>query len=212
MAAWRRSTPPSGGRSIVRATKIVYMGFVELESLLPEPEPEPDGDASPAAAVPATTSVRYPFLLEEPRYAPIPADLVEVLGRDGTQALLESGAELTDGEGYSTGDQWWSLGLPFLVKKLMDERGTQYTYTGRVEAEADQLRAAVKAMREAGVFFDEDEGSVYLRTHVHREYEEQIAKLQGELREAKVREEALLKAMSMMAGGAGSSSGRDGAA
>ena len=108
--------------------------------------------------------------------------------------------------------------MPFLVKKLLDERGTQYTYTGRVEAEADQLRAALNAIREAGVIFDEDEGSVWLRTHVHREYEEQIAKLQGELRETKVREEALLKAMSLITDehdgwcGAGSSSGRDGAA
>ena len=52
--------------------------------------------------------------------------------------------------------------------------------------------------------FDRTTESVFVRVDMIDEREAEIEKLRRELREAKAREEALLKAITMMSGGTGS--------
>ena len=83
--------------AITRARDEVYVGFHELESLMAEPdvempselpEPEPEPEPEPGSRIPKPVIPT----LKKPHSAPIPKDLVEDLGPEGTQALYGSAA------------------------------------------------------------------------------------------------------------------------
>lgn len=127
-------------RAIDHAHNEVYVGFTELESLMPvaDPEPElepvlePEPKAEPRVAArprsPPSPSVnrticelygaleaqgvRYPAYLvpDEQEDHSIPSDLVAALGDDAAQELR------TVSEIPYVGDKWWELGLPSLCR------------------------------------------------------------------------------------------------
>ena len=62
----------------------------------------------------------YTWILPTPEAAPIPPDLVAALGREGVQELWATTVELNYLPFKS--DEWWEWGLPFTLKRLLDER------------------------------------------------------------------------------------------
>ena len=64
--------------------------------------------------------VHYTWILPTPEAAPIPPDLVAALGREGVQELWATTVELNYLPFKS--DEWWEWGLPFTLKRLLDER------------------------------------------------------------------------------------------
>jgi hypothetical protein len=179
--------------AMAKAREEVYIGFGELESLLPPdpmpnaqcPDPMPNApDPMPKAAEPNAPrpvlewrelearlrdhGLRFPmtFLEElERNDNSIPPDLAELLGREGVQRMWACVSER--GEPHLDGDEWWTSGLFQFVRQLM----------GRVDClteRRDELEARLKEWHAD-----------------HAERCEENVKLLGELRAAEAREEAL---------------------
>ena len=181
----------------------VYVGFHELDSLLPPPQ-DPYCDTTPPVAV------RYPWLVDkeicESRYvpferqcAPIPPDLANALGREATQLLWERSHRRLPMDD----NEWWCLMLPGFVKHLVHEvsvRDAACDAKEEVIAELEHKLLNFKLMEDA-VYFHKD-GTVFIRNGLQEilqeQHEEELEKLRGELQQAKAREEALLKAFAMM--------------
>ena len=178
----------------------VYVGFNELESLLPEAETDEPHDvphndtpsaAQPAAsATPATPAVVYrdadpegpiphfPWLLDEPEEGlPIPQDLAAALGPDATQVLTA-----TRSEGYTTSAGWWSIGLPGFAKHLLGTLTLERKLHRAALADEEELAATRVKNAEARAANAEAELAVA---------DGEIEELRGQLRQARGREEAL---------------------
>ena len=160
----------------------IYIGFIELESLLPVP----NDDGAPRVTTDESVGVRFPYLLENPELhvPPIPLDLANALGPDGTQALWAYAAD-SPGRQPDEADGWWSSTLPGFVswlqrrdvhrqEDLARQRGFDQEdvslageWTRRAEARASESAAAMEEMEES--------------------YEVEVARLQAQLREAQMR-------------------------
>jgi hypothetical protein len=179
----------------------IYVGFHELDSLLPRPmellpsTPTFDADAVADDGELKIPGVRYPWLPTDlggvepavtaeyrPEDGTIPPDLAQVLGRDGTQFL----GEYCGSMGH-IGEEWWQFGLPCLAKHLMRERTELAQWHDEdqdlLEAQATEMRK-LRCARSAEADAAADE----------------IERLEGELREAKAREEALKGVLAMLKG------------
>jgi hypothetical protein len=185
-------------RELEKPRAEIYVGFHELDSLLPRlmellPTSTSAADADAGDGELKIPGVRYPWLPTDlggidpavtaeyrPEDGTIPPDLAQVLGRDGTQFLFEYCGSM----GH-IGEEWWQLGLPCLVKHLMRERTELAQWHDEdqdlLEAQAAEMRA-LRCARSA----DADAA------------ESEIERLEGELREAKAREEALKGVLAML--------------
>ena len=165
----------------------VYIGFNELESLLPS-----ESDVVPRVAD-ETAEVRFPYLLgldERDDYvAAIPPDLVAILGPDATQALWQF-ATRNGNRGPSEPDFWWSIELPGFAGWLMiDDPAFSGAVTAREHGFVlEELALAQEAARAARKRATECASDMEA---MEETYEAEVARLQGALREAKGREDAL---------------------
>ena len=165
----------------------VYIGFNELDSLLPS-----ESDGVPRVAD-ETAGVRFPYLLgmnERDNYvAAMPPDLVATLGPDGTQALWQYATRYGK-TGPSEPDVWWSLELPAFVVSLMRD---DPAFSGAVTAQEhgyalEDIALAQEATRAANERATECASDMEA---MEETYEAEVARLRGALREAKGREDAL---------------------
>ena len=170
----------------------IYIGFHELPALLAaEPEPEP--------------AMRYPWIPDPPPFVPppadrlppaIPPDLVAALGPEATQVLWEN--EMADRAEYPLvreSDDWWSTGLPFLVKTLLTKlkhAHAEQTRDATLRTQVASYGQSVAAMRA------EMDAAMAACDREAEAAEAENERLRGELREAKGREKALMAALAML--------------
>jgi len=171
----------------------VYVGFHELDALLPGTDgyqPLPPDLPKPDSKEYYLTKGRedgilFPYLCTKEfrkplKSDPIPRDLVELLGPDATAQLWEEYGD----RGYE-GPQWWSNGVPHLIKLLRHKMAEKEQWLAEDELERKELvprewlEAARKETEEA------EEAAA--------EAEEEVRELKKQLQEAKGREDALLE-------------------
>ena len=175
-----------------------------------------DDSASLITATDESVGVRFPYLLEKPELhvPPIPLDLSNALGPDGTQALWAYAAD-SPGRQPDEADGWWSLTLPGFVRwlqrrdvyrqeDLVRDRGLDQK---EITAAGEATRAAEARASESAAAMDEMEES----------YEVEVARLQAQLREAQMRlhhakgrEEALQGVIAQWMGAQGVERGQQG--
>ena len=187
-----------------------YIGFHELNGLLPEPPPPPAPlPASQAPSLPESYNcVRYPWLVEstheqasysagtasvETTFPPIPPDLAAVLGRDATQALWDDtmqGAVLGRTP-YQYTDHWWCYGLPYAYKTLLAKHAILVEQLGKSETQVEELIDSCAARLSS------------LHEQLARDVDdltEENERLSREATKARAREEALQDVIARMAG------------
>lgn len=182
-----------------RVRSEVYVGFHELDALLPG---STRYERPPAPPLPPSDHKEFLLCKDRPdgiffpiysaihKYAdqklvddgdPIPADLANFLGTDGTQLLWE----MRGGKGL-LGPDWWSEGIPYMVKSLMcdlaHEREWHTNYEAFYKEEEAKLQGRLQAAhQETKKAIEETE-----------EAEAEIDELKEQLHKAKGRESALL--------------------
>jgi hypothetical protein len=173
----------------------VYVGFNELESLLPTAD-----DDAPRVA--DESEVRFPYLLEKPEHyvAPMPADLVSALGPDGTQALWGWAARYNGALLPSESDEWWSCKLPCFTNSLLRDAAAAPVSAREHGYALEEVAIAQKAERAADKRVAEFAANMDAMEESH---EAEVARLQGELREANGREEALKSVIAQWMGAHG---------
>ena len=177
--------------AVGRPRSEVYVGFHELDALLPGTaryEPPLPLDL-PSELSPKWQLVKdredgiffpifcQPRTEQESKSGPIPQDLVSLLGPDATTQLREE----YGGRGYE-GPDWWSMGVPNLVKLLRANLAESEKWRAEDELlmRADKLLMSVEKRRTS----EAEEATA--------EAEEEIQELKKQLQEAKGREDALL--------------------
>ena len=181
--------------AVGRPRSEVYVGFHELDALLPGTaryEPPLPLDL-PSELSPKWQLVKdredgiffpifcQPMTEQERKSGPIPQDLVSLLGPDATTQLREE----YGGRGYMymyEGPDWWSMGVPNLVKLLRADLAKSEKWRAEDELlmRADKLLMSVEKRRTS----EAEEATA--------EAEEEIQELKKQLQEAKGREDALL--------------------
>jgi hypothetical protein len=184
----------------------LYVGFTELESLLPGPladaseglsaGSEPQVPQAPKRmrledfeATLKAQGISFPFLSYqhyEEKTGAIPPDLVKALGADATQALRA----WTPDSMNLHGEDWWSCGLPHFTKQLLYEKTRNEIYHAEDLEESKECEklaeARVKEAREDAERQSEEDWS---RISALELQQEELRNYQ--LREAKGREDAL---------------------
>ena len=180
----------------------VYVGFHELEQLLPVAAASADVQASDgetpsaddveAPAYADTAAGRYSFekdlhsigcyfpwaLVEDYQKedCSMPPDLIKSLGPDAAQVMQDR----LGAEHCLVGEQWWSKGLPLFVKLLLqDLENERKWHKEDLELEKQDTRRAEQTREQAEAELEEAENT--------------IGALRGDLRQAAGREEALHK-------------------
>jgi len=183
----------------------LYVGFTELESLLPGPladaseglsaGSEPQVPQAPKRmrledfeATLKAQGISFPFLSYqhyEEKTGAIPPDLVKALGPDATQALRA----WTPDSMNLHGEDWWSCGLPHFTKQLLYEKTRNEIYHAEDLEESKECEkmaeARVKEAREDAERQSEEDWSRISALELQQE------ELRNQLREAKGREDAL---------------------
>lgn len=186
--------------ALERVRREVYVGFHELDALLPgstrhERPPAPPlpprncddyllcKDRPDGVFFPYLITGHYKFadqkLMDEGD--PIPPDLANLLGTDGTQLLWE----MRGGKGL-LGPDWWSMGIPYMVKSLMFDLAQEREWRADDETIYKEEQATLQGELRAA----ETEGRVAREETAEAEAE--IDELKKQLHEAKGRESALL--------------------
>ena len=193
---------------VEHARSEVYVGFTELDSLMPKPLTNPldhlerpsqeatvdsilKPDVSTNDLVTAmhkaleARGIRCPesYVTYEQDDEHMPPDLAEAVGSDAARQLQAFGSC------YSGADQWWTIALPLFVRHLVSEHAATLT---RIEREHDMALDAANARRvlEEGLCADWEKRYIEQAEELEAEMET-VEQLRGELREAKGREEAL---------------------
>lgn len=173
----------------------VYIGFHELESLLQEEEDAEPERAPAPAPVPAPEvqlarqpAVHFPWLLEldEEPWAgcPIPPDLLAALySTEAVDLLWEQSREWACPP--ETGADWWSHGLPRFAARLVLELRLQREVSMRTASQHCEDLARLEAELETA---NQSREKAYAGWNAA---DEEIAEVEGQLREAKGREDAL---------------------
>ena len=149
--------------------------------------------------------MRYPWIPDPPPFVPppadrlppaIPPDLTAALEPEATQVLWDNEMEMrAEYPLVRESDDWWSVGLPFLVKTLLlklKQAHSEQTRDATLRTQLASHGQSVAAMRA------EIDATIAAS---HREAEAADAeneRLRGELREAKGREEALKGALALL--------------
>ena len=126
----------------------------------------------------------------------IPSDLVAALGPEATQVLWDN--EMADRAEYPLvreSDDWWSNGLPFLVKTLLTKlkrAHAEQTRDATLRTQVASYGQSVAAMRA------EMDAAMAACDREAEAAEAENERLRGELREAKGREEALRDALALL--------------
>ena len=179
--------------ALARSREEIYVGFHELESLVPGgsgylPAETVWAREALDASVEAVESptgvfarVRFPWRIDPETWreedGSVPPDLVQALGSDGTQALV---ARVPPG---LIGDEWWSIGMPSLVMRLLDQARVEEEYhTGMIDLEIEDRKEARAELK--------------LVLKDLEDAEDEIERLDKKLERAKGREEALLEVIS----------------
>lgn len=177
----------------------VYVGFHELESLLPQAEPEPEPEPAPAP-VPAPAppgppsaannvednvftlcealeakGVRCPLELlhYEEESAACPPDLEALIGSEAVQEIRDR--VCSSSIRFTSGKDWWEFGLPRYARMLFQDRARiKQHHAEDMDSEAE--RCAEETER--------------ARAEID-ELNEEIDELRDQLERAKGREEAL---------------------
>ena len=172
----------------------VYIGFHELETdaeeeehdaepeRAPTPAPAPAPDMQPAP----THTVHFPWLLHDEPHpeCPIPPDLVAAL--DSTEAadlLWEQSREWVCQP--QTAADWWSHGLPRFAARLVLELRLQRETGMRTASQHCEDLTCLEAELETAKQSRERAYAGWIAA------DEEIAEVEGQLREAKGREDAL---------------------
>jgi len=185
----------------------VYIGFHELDSLLltePDEHPQPVPPPPPPSAddqtrlarirlelyppSPPLPGVRFKHLLEpiSPlNDGPIPPDLVEAfgsgpLGREAIQVLWDRSA----GEHFH-GEKWWTLGLPNLVRLLIDDCAASESHLA--VSRSEHLASASARLVSTQEYF----ANLKSACEDIEELVQENDTLRGQLKEAQAREDAL---------------------
>ena len=192
-------------RAIEAPRSEVYVGFHELDSLLPETYCSALADATMAVAPdgaahgsddgscdePKIAGVRSTWRLHEPEVAAaaaeydqkdgsIPPDLVRALGADGVQLLWEYCKHRAP-----IGEEWWDPHLPFFARNLIREQTQERRWhTEDMERHESETAKMRETIREQAADLDEAQ--------------DEIERLQGELRDAKGREQGLRDALALL--------------
>ena len=195
-----------------RAREEVYIGFHELDALLPEwyvdsgeanesdhaLEPvsatEPVAQLTQAAASdsPWASTVHFPWLVDDTpdESCPVPPDLAGALTTDALQMLWQRSRDfnLT----YDTAAQWWSIALPGLANHLVHLLARQredLKEAVRLTAVTRELCKGYKLSSDLAVnAWDSQEG----------QHGRQIEELEEKLKLAETREEALKGAIALL--------------
>jgi len=165
-----------------KARDEVYIGFWELESLLP-PEMLTGAPPSSTPVNAKTSAVDYLHVLgdleerlrsigcrvTEACYeqlvqgdSAIPPDLAERLGRDGVQRMRECMSQ--SGEPHWVGDEWWTSGLPAFVNHLLIENACHKERQDQLEDRLAEWHAECAELTE-----ENEELRVALRVEEGRE-------------------------------------------
>ena len=179
--------------AVGRPRSEVYVGFHELDALLPgtdgyQPLP-PDlpkcGHKEYALTKGREDGIFFPFACTRNRAragsmksAPIPRDLVELLGPDAAAQLWDE----YGGTGYEA-PEWWSLGVPNLIKLLRHELAEKEMWLAE-----DELLLKERVPRE---WVETARKEAAEAAEATAEAEEEIQELKKQLQEAKGREDAL---------------------
>jgi len=179
--------------AVGRPRSEVYVGFHELDALLPgtdgyQPLP-PDlpkcGQVGYELTKGREDGISFPFACTQNRAragsmksAPIPRDLVELLGPDAAAQLWDE----YGGTGYEA-PQWWSLGVPNLIKLLRHELAEKEMWLAE-----DELLLKERVPRE---WVETARKEAAEAAEATAEAEEEIQELKKQLQEAKGREDAL---------------------
>lgn len=170
----------------------VYVGFHELDALQEaedEPHVEPHVELPQAPTPPSVPTVYFEWLLDDEPIedCPIPPDLVAALGREGVQMMGESNLLYMD-----TAARWWSSGLPSFTRKLICQVKCEKLRTEELQRRLDyekesreQYEISTRKQQDA---FDRDGEDRDAEIEV---MERDLREVQGQLREAKGREDAL---------------------
>ena len=179
--------------AVGRPRSEVYVGFHELDALLPgtdgyQPLP-PDlpkcGHKEYALTKGREDGIFFPFACTRNRAragsmksAPIPRDLVELLGPDAAAQLWDE----YGGTGYEA-PEWWSSGVPNLIKLLRHELAEKEMWLAE-----DELLLKERVPRE---WVETARKEAAEAAEATAEAEEEIQELKKQLQEAKGREDAL---------------------
>ena len=180
--------------AVGRPRSEVYVGFHELDALLPgtdgyQPLP-PDlpkcGHKEYALTKGREDGIFFPFACTRNRAragsmksAPIPRDMVELLGPDAAAQLWDE----YGGTGYEA-PEWWSSGVPNLIKLLRHELAEKEMWLAE-----DELLLKERVPRE---WVETARKEAAEAAEATAEAEEEIQELKKQLQEAKGREDALL--------------------
>jgi hypothetical protein len=177
----------------------VYVGFHELDAPAVAPEvpaaaPEPELSRLERAKLAGEAEMAAATQRQLAELPDIPPSLATALGPDAVQVLWDHAVDtfVYCGPGHGGAADVWSSALPSLVYKLVRD-ATWAAYDHQQELEKAQTGASdlANAQQTAERASKKMAEYAYEVDDMEDEHEKEVARLQGELREAKGREEAL---------------------
>ena len=178
----------------------VYVGFHELDAPAVAPEvpaaaPEPELSRLERAKLAGEAEMAAATQRQLAELPDIPPSLATALGPDAVQVLWDHAVDtfVYCGPGHGGAEDVWSSALPSLVCKLVrDATWAAYDHEQELAHQQQELahqqqtaeRTAERASKKMVEY-------AYEVDAMEDEHEKEVARLQGELREAKGREDAL---------------------